>query len=405
MDKTTKTRIAILTCGVFYTFLVFGFTDNLKGPTLPALLDDLNLNYSLGGTILFGAYLGFLIATLLTGFLSDIAGKKAPLLVAGACLVLGILGFTSSSSAVLLTVTMVLLGLGLGSIELGANSIIVDLHTARKGLFLNLMAVFHGAGSMLAPLYAGRMLEAGSSWRVVYRWDLLAAVIILIIFLLVKYPAHQPLNPERLDLGKIWKTAFTGGMGWYYLAISVYVALEIGIAAWIVEFLQETRGQSVSASTMALSLLFLMVTIGRFLGGFLVDRVGFLRSVLIAILAATFLVALGIFGPASMSLALPLSGLFLSIIFPTLTAAASEGHQENVGAILGVLFTFAGVGGMLGPWLIGIASDWLGIRLGFGVSIIFGLVTSLAVLILLRENDEERMPDRLMRNNTANEKR
>ena len=79
-------------------------------------------------------------------------------------------------------------------------------------------------------------------------------------------------------------------MGWFYLAIGVYVALEIGMAAWMVEFLQKTRGQSVAASTMALSLLFLMVTVGRLLGSFLVDRVGLLRSILLASLAATALV-------------------------------------------------------------------------------------------------------------------
>jgi len=386
MQKTTYQRVVILTAGAFYSFLVFGFTDNLKGPALPALLDDLSLNYTLGGTILFGGYLGFLIATLLTGFLSDAVGKKAPLLVAGASLSLGILAFSASSSPWLLTLTMAVIGLGLGSIELGANRIIVDLHPERKGLLLNLMAVFHGAGSMLAPLYAGWLLEAGNSWRTVYRWDLMAAALMLAVFILVRYPLPRSGNPDKTNLTRLWKAAFGGSMGWFYLAIGVYVALEIGMAAWIVEFLQETRGQTIAASTGALSLFFLMVTVGRFLGGFLVDRIGLLRSVLIAMLAATGLVALGIFGPGWTSFALPFSGLFLSIIFPTITAAASERHHENIGAILGVLFTFAGVGGMLGPWLIGIASDWLGIKLGFGVSLIYSILMTLAVIVLMLQD-------------------
>ena len=55
MQNRKINAISLLTAGAFFAFLVFGFADNLKGPTIPALLDDLNYNYSLGGTLLFGA--------------------------------------------------------------------------------------------------------------------------------------------------------------------------------------------------------------------------------------------------------------------------------------------------------------------------------------------------------------
>jgi FHS family glucose/mannose:H+ symporter-like MFS transporter len=388
MQKMSSRLTWLITAAAFYAFFVFGFSDNLKGPTLPALLQDLHLNYSLGGTILFGAYGGFLVATLLTGLLSELAGKRAVLLMAGVCLTIGIFGYSSSSTVVPLTASMVALGLGLGSIELGANSLIVELHSKRRGLLLNLLAVFHGAGSMVAPLYAGWLLNQGVPWRDVYRWAWVAVGILIAAFLILPYrrPAPDPSKPRpRLDFSVLRRRAFTTEMAWFYLAIGVYTALELGVASWIVEFLQKARGQSVTTSTASLSLFFAMITLGRLLGSFVVERVGYLRTILIASLGAALFAALGIFAPPGLSILLPLSGIFLSIIFPTLTAEVSSRHADNTGAVLGLLFTFAGVGGMLGPWLVGIASDLLGIHLGLGLNaLLYCMVLAASVLVLMR---------------------
>ena len=81
--------VCVLSGKFFLSFFVFGFIDNLKGPILPSLLRDLELNYSQGGAILFGAYLGFVIATLLSGILADMSGNGTVLILAGAAIVIG----------------------------------------------------------------------------------------------------------------------------------------------------------------------------------------------------------------------------------------------------------------------------------------------------------------------------
>ncbi|MCB0089629.1 MAG: hypothetical protein KDE54_17100 [Caldilineaceae bacterium] len=48
----------LLTAGGFFAFFTFGFVDNIKGPALPNLLQDLNFSYSQGGTILSGRIFG-----------------------------------------------------------------------------------------------------------------------------------------------------------------------------------------------------------------------------------------------------------------------------------------------------------------------------------------------------------
>jgi MFS transporter, FHS family, glucose/mannose:H+ symporter len=258
------------------------------------------------------------------------------------------------------------------------------LHAAQKGKFLNLMSVMHGFGSMAAPLYAGFLLAAGYSWRLVYQGALVVVAIMVIYLLFARYPQEmETTKSEKVSFRRLAKVAFGGQMGWYYFLIAIYVATELGIASWIVEYLQTGKGLEVGLSTQMLSVYFGLMMAGRFLGSFFVERVGYLKVMLMASLAAVACIALGVFGPVQLFFFLPLTGLFLSIIFPTVTAAVSDQHTENQGAILGLLFTFAGVGGMVGPWMVGAASDLFGLQLGFGTSLLFAGLMSAALLVLL----------------------
>lgn len=384
MQRPSSTTILLITAGCFLAFFAFGFTDNLKGATLPAMLADLDFSYGVGGNIFFGEYLGFLIATLLTGFLADKLGLRVVIIMAGVCLALGVGGYSSFSAAFALSASLFTIGLGLGALEVGPNAIIVNLHPQRKGLYLNLMAVLHGLGSMLAPLFAGWMLGMSVSWRVIYRWDLLIIGVFILYFIVLHFPRAETHEKSQLDFREVPKVAFKGQLPWFHGAIALYVAAEIGMASYLVAFLQQVRHFSVTASSQALALFFGMLMLGRLLGGFVVHRIGYLRSILLAALAAAICLLVGLFGPPSLSLALPMTGLFFSIIFPTITAAVSDAHPENINTILGVLYTFAGLGALLGPWLVAQCSDLLGLTTGFSVNLVLTVLLAASTFILLK---------------------
>jgi FHS family glucose/mannose:H+ symporter-like MFS transporter len=380
--KSSKTTIFLLTAGCFLSFFVFGFTDNLKGPTLPAMLAELHISYGTGGNIFFGEYLGFLIATLITGILADRFGLKSVILLAGVFLGIGVGGYSFFQSAILLSGSLFLLGMGLGALELGPNAIIVSLHHERKGLYLNLMAVLHGLGSLIAPLFAGWLLSLSISWRLIYRWDILLVALFVIIFIFLRFPKAE--EKAQLDFRHIPQIAFKGHLPWFYVAITFYVASEIGIASWLVTFLQEIRNTPVTASSLSLSLFFAMIMVGRLIGGFFVHRIGYLRSILFMTAGGILCIVAGLFGPKETAFLLPVTGFFLSIIFPTITAAVSDTHTENMNTILGVLFTFAGLGGVIGPWFMAWGSDLFGLQAGFSIVIIFMVILLISVMTLIK---------------------
>ncbi|HEY6075076.1 MAG TPA: MFS transporter, partial [Anaerolineales bacterium] len=198
--------------------------------------------------------------------------------------------------------------------------------------------------------------------------------------------AHE-LGPIKFQ--DIPRFAFRGPLPWFHAAIALYVATEIGLASWLVTFLQEARGADVLASNRALTLFFALLMIGRFVGGFLVHRVGYLRSIFLAALGALGCVSLGLFGPPFLASLLPATGFFLSIIFPTITAAVSDAEREHTNAVLGVLFTFAGLGGLAGPWLVAWGSELWGLERGFAVNVMLVLLLIGSLTVLLKGRQVE----------------
>jgi MFS transporter, FHS family, glucose/mannose:H+ symporter len=378
-----------MTAGGFFSFFVFGFIDNLKGPTLPALLRQMEFSYAQGGGILFGAYLGFVIATLLTGPLADLAGNRAVLILAGALIGAGILGFSLVSSYALLFGMMLIIGLGMGAIEVGGNALIVSIHRNAQGRYLNLLATFHGVGSLLVPLYAAWLLQTGISWRQVYQFTLPLALLLALCFVLTPVPQPQKAERDGFDIGVLRRNGFSPNMLWFYAAIALYVSTELGIGAWLVEFLIQSKAFDLSIASLYLSAFFGAIMIGRIVGSLVVERIGYLRSTLLAVTGGLLCLLIAIFGPPSLALFLPISGFFFSIVFPTITAAVSALHPKNTGTVLGLLFAAGGIGGALGPWAIGVASDFVGIELGFGLTALFcaGIIVTLLVLIRRRSDD------------------
>jgi MFS transporter, FHS family, glucose/mannose:H+ symporter len=384
LPTTTKTSILWVTVIAFLCLFLLGLIDNLKGATLQPLLAELNFTDAQGGSILLWAYLGFLAASLLVGVLSDLAGNRAVVLAAATSLLLGVIGYSTAHQHGLLSASMAAIGFGLGGTDMSGNLLIVAYYTQNKGRFLNLMAFFHGLSSTIAPYYAGLLLAAGISWRQVYQYPLAAVGAMLALGLLAPFPQPRVVQKSGIDFRAIGKIILQPGMSWFFLLMILYVSTEIGVASWLIVYLQRIHNLSVTQSSVFLSIYFAGIMIGRLIGTVFVEKVGYLRSILIVSICATACLFIGLFGPGLSYYFLPLTGLFYSIIFPTLTAAGTDRVTENVGTVMGLLFAFCGLGGAFGPWLIGVVSSLAGIQAGFAVNLFTSAAVIFGVLMAMR---------------------
>jgi fucose permease len=139
----------------------------------------------------------------------------------------------------------------------------------------------------------------------------------------------------------------------------------------------ESFDQKAATAAYVISSFAFLFTIGRFVGGFITQRlgdrpalVGFSWFALAAVIAGRLLAASAVYS-------FMVFGLALSVLFPTASAIASR-LTERSGSVMGVIYVASGLGGALGGFVVGHVSERWGIALGFDA--IVGFVALVAIL-------------------------
>ena len=128
----------------------------------------------------------------------------------------------------------------------------------------------------------------------------------------------------------------------------------------------------------ATSIFFILRVIGRFLGARVLARFSW-TSVMAIFSLAIFICFIGaMIGGLSYGIwLLPLSGLFMSMIYPTLNSKGISCFPKTEhGAVAGVILFFTCAAAAAGPWAMGVVSDIFGSP-GYG----FVLATCFAGLL------------------------
>lgn len=386
----------MLTIGSVLSLLVFGLFDSLKGSTISSLLGEMELSYSLGGVIVMGQYAGYFAATFLAGRMLDHFGHKMTLVFAGICMLAGVTGYGASSVIPLLLVSIFSIGMGLGTFELSGSNIITVYYPEKKGRYLNILTAIAGIGAIFSPVIVSGLFRVGFSWRMVYYLGLVVLIPVTVYFLLIKNPSPygtgQTEDPADEKTGRGIPVSFCRyDFLLMYLVNFLYMAAEMGIATWIVEFYMKEGMYSSAEGTKFLSLFYIGITLGRIVGSVFVDRLGRLNSELLSSAGACLCILMGISGSPALGVCVAASGIFCSVVFPTATAVISGFPEGDSGRVQGFYFACGGLGGMFGPWIMGIMSDHFGIKWGMILGSVFFAGIFFALMMLKRNQKQERI--------------
>ena len=194
------------------------------------------------------------------------------------------------------------------------------------------------------------------------------------------YPAYQPQQQTSLFQSLVLvKDKYALG---FSLAIACYVATEVAIFVWLPTLLQQYEGQYTTLAAHAITVFFILRTVGRFLAEWLLSR--FNWTALLAWFGSAIFIcfALSMIGGVDWALWLmPLSGLFMSMMYPTLNSkgiSCFERHQH--GAVAGLILAFTALAAALGPLLMGLVGDLFGnVRYGFYLATGFALLMAVGL--------------------------
>jgi fucose permease len=189
---------------------------------------------------------------------------------------------------------------------------------------------------------------------------------------------------ERIDYVGILKNK---QMWLFAVMLGFYVASELGVGNWFVTFSREWYALDRTIGSLYLSIFFATFTFGRLFGGFIVEKIGYKKSLTLFSISASVLIFLGITFK-KLAILISLSGFFYSIIFPTVIAVIMKSFKKYTTSIIGVTITIASTINMLANFLIGKLNDLYGVFIGFSAILVFMMIVFLMSLIVYKGEKE-----------------
>ncbi|MCP8970680.1 MFS transporter [Ectobacillus ponti] len=386
----TKWNYYMLLAVVFGGFLVFGLSENVKGPAITIMQSDFQLSQSQLGILLALNSLGYLLACTFTSALSNRIGVKWTTILAFACMALSGFFIYLSASYGSLSAAYFFLYVSNGILEIGLGIMAAQIFTRNTGMMMNLSHFFYGLSSTVAPSIAasvmGWQVRGGElGWRGMYLLVLLLSIIPILPALAGRVPK------ESADAGDStsYRSLLRDPVAWLIVAVlSFGVVSEIAVGSWLVNFLVKAYGWSIGDASHMLSLFFLFFMLARLFLGPVTDRIGFTVSIMIfSAFSGICSMAAILIGEAG-AILFAVAGVGIALIYPTVMALLAKRYPKGTGTAITFTVTLMGVASVIGNLLIGFIIDFVNGLFGKGGEVIglqagYGFIAFLAILCSL----------------------
>ena len=309
MSKPTPLLLTAFIC-LFY----FGLVDNTRGPTYPKMLDAFNFTNDQGSYLYaIASFLGLIVTLTTSKWLPFIHLKKSfyisNILIAVSCFILVL--SKSMSSPMLAFFSSAILGTGMGFCSISMNLAVET--ESKPGKQRQTFAALHttyGIAAFSAPLLYSLYVKANiSNWSVFF---LFLGVLGFLSLLLFKKQEPVFIEPKTSPEDSTTTLFILLALA---LCVGTYVASEIVVSSRLVLFLEKFHSYTQEQSSMALSLFFFLLMLGRMSLAFRSWPISSLTLMLTSLFLTTSFCLLGLY---AWPLAFALTGLSMSIFFPSL---------------------------------------------------------------------------------------
>lgn len=362
---------------VFAMFAMFAMTTDSVGTVIPEVIKEFELGLTAAGSFQYATMSGIGLAAIFLGFLADRFGRKVTIL--GGLTMFGLSSalFATGHNFLFFVTLLFFSGLGIGIFKSGALALIGDLSrsTGEHARTMNLVEGFFGVGAIVGPAIVAALVANGASWKGVYIIAALMCGALILVAAFARFPtqAGNEAAPARVDealrLAKDRSSIFFG------VALMLYVGAEAAIYVWVPTYLLGYEGSFALLASYAVAVFFTLRAIGRFVGVWLLSRFDWSTVLVICSCAMTVLFWVAVLGGRDVAVvALPATGLFMSVLYPTLNSTGISCHErKRHGSIAGLLLFYTCVSAVFAPLLMGLVGDWLG---SISFSIIVGALMS-----------------------------
>jgi fucose permease len=348
---------------VFLMFAMFAMTTDSVGTVIPEVIREFQLGLTAGGSFQYATMAGIGISAIALGFLADRIGRKATILIGLVLFGVSSALFAAGHSFLFFTSLLFISGIGIGIFKSGALALIGDLSrsTGEHARTMNLIEGFFGVGAILGPGIVAYMLLNGASWKWVYIIAAMLCALLVLGSAVARFPRPAVTRTEPVRASEAIRMAGDPPARFFGTALMLYVAAEAAIYVWAPTYLADYSGAWLWLAAYVVSIFFVLRAAGRFLGVWLLSRFDWASVIFVcsAAMAALFWVAV-IGGREVAIFALPATGLFMSVLYPTINSTGISCYDKGRhGSIAGLLLFFTCISAVLAPLAMGALGEWL----------------------------------------------
>lgn len=387
-------------------FLILGMAYGAQysfGVFFPSLTEEFKWNReSLAGAFSLYTFMYSLLGVIL-GRLTDRFGPRIVLIFGSVCLGMGI-GLISQVKAIwhLYVYYGLLASWGMSAAYFTANPTIVKWFIEKRGLALGLAQSGLGLGIIIVPQVTGVLITA-FGWRAasVILGGAVFLVLFTMAFFLIGHPEKMGLQPDGRQ-----NKPFGGSQGVAQAASSkevtwspaeairtksFWLLTSVFFSTWIFVFLPLVHlvifgmdiGLSRGSAITALSVLGGSSTLGRLAMGFISDRIGRRKTLIVCITLQVFS-WLWVMGTNTSWMLLFFAAAFgfsyggASTLFPAIVG--DYFGRLQAASVIGIIFAVASPSAAIGPLIAGYIHDVTG---GYHYAFLLGVLTNLLSLTLM----------------------
>lgn len=377
---------SLLLAIIYISFISLGLPDSLLGSAWPVMHQDIGAPLSVAGVITMVIAGGTIISSLFSAKIINRAGTGVVTAVSVFMTAVALFGFSVSDSVLSLCLWGIPYGLGAGCVDSALNNYVALHYAARHMSWLH---CFWGVGCSVSPYIMSFCLTRGYGWDKGYlSVSILQVVLCTAIFIslpLWKKP-EKAVGEEKVKTKSIAHTLKIKGVVFAILTFFAYCSLEATAGLWATSYFVEVRGINEYTAAKFASLFYLGITFGRFINGFLSEKLSdkaLVRIGLGIILAGIIFVFISFIAPAFALAGLLIIGLGCAPVYPCLIHATPISFgKENSQSVIGLEMATAYVGTTFMPPLFGILGDNISLAI-FPAFLLFFALLMVAVSELL----------------------
>ncbi|MDA1762318.1 MFS transporter [Bacillus cereus] len=368
----------------FFSYMLIAFTLVIIGAMLPEILLHYKQNYSNGGLLIFGQFVGFLFGVLSMPILVRKLGRKNVVLLGLIMISFELFSFFLPTWYFLFPLVG-LAGFGAGLAESCIGTIILVTFQEKQASAMGKLEVAFGLGALFMPLFSSILISKGiweyaflilglSSFLVMIGWKVLSFGEVD-EFLIKNTNVNTPVNKTTGSYTKKTFLIITFSAIYFFC----YGGSEVSIVHFLPSLFMEEWEVPNSLATLTVTVYWTAMVIGRALTGVLSEKLTYNKFLLsINIGGLVVLILLAISGNVWLGFFLCfLLGLFMAAMFAIaliITNLYFPGQTEKTTSIL---LATNGLGGSLIPIIIGQSMD------KYPAQITFWLFACIMLLMLI----------------------